>query len=126
MTIGFGAFAFATAAAALAAARRSARVGIGIGIADDERQALRIGRPFVALQAALDVGELKGFAAAADRAATPGCPSPCPGRDEVNDRYLPSGLQRGVDSLSGLDVICRSLLAVEADRPDVGVAACPP
>src|SRR6185295_1932102 len=33
-----------------------------------------------------------------------------PGREEVNARYLPSGLQRGELSLSALEVIWRSLL----------------
>src|SRR6185503_10311539 len=37
-------------------------------------------------------------------------PRALPGRDEVNERYLPSGLQRGEFSLSELKVICRSLL----------------
>src|SRR5215471_15584284 len=35
-------------------------------------------------------------------------PFALPGRDEVNDRYLPSGLNRGLDSLSLLDVSWRS------------------
>src|SRR6185295_824521 len=37
-------------------------------------------------------------------------PRALPGRDEVNEMYLPSGLQRGELSLSELKVICRSLL----------------
>src|SRR6185369_979897 len=37
-------------------------------------------------------------------------PRALPGRDDVNDRYLPSGLKRGEFSLSLLKVICRSLL----------------
>src|SRR5215213_2468890 len=37
-------------------------------------------------------------------------PRALPGRDEVNEMYLPSGLQRGELSLSVLKVICRSLL----------------
>src|SRR5215216_1206500 len=37
-------------------------------------------------------------------------PRALPGREEVNERYLPSGLQRGEFSLSLLKVICRSLL----------------
>jgi hypothetical protein len=37
-------------------------------------------------------------------------PRALPGRDEVNDKYLPSGLQRGNRSLSLLNVICLSLL----------------
>src|SRR5918993_3101833 len=32
------------------------------------------------------------------------CPPFAPCRDETNDRYLPSGLQRGDDSPSGVDV----------------------
>src|SRR5690242_1773718 len=36
-------------------------------------------------------------------------PRALPGRDEVNEMYLPSGLQRGEPSLSWLKVICRSL-----------------
>src|SRR6476660_4267050 len=35
-------------------------------------------------------------------------PRALPGRDDVNERYLPSGLQRGEFSLSLLKVICRS------------------
>src|SRR5437899_1795837 len=37
-------------------------------------------------------------------------PRALPGRDDVNERYLPSGLQRGDDSLSCPHVIWRSLL----------------
>src|SRR6185369_10005795 len=37
-------------------------------------------------------------------------PRVLPGRDDVNEMYLPSGLQRGEVSLSWLKVICRSLL----------------
>src|SRR6185437_16048382 len=37
-------------------------------------------------------------------------PRALPARDDVNERYLPSGLQRGEFSLSWLKVICRSLL----------------
>src|SRR5215213_11339889 len=37
-------------------------------------------------------------------------PRALPGRDEVNEMYLPSGLQRGELSLSLLKVICRLLL----------------
>src|ERR1041384_7239367 len=37
-------------------------------------------------------------------------PRVLPGRDDVKERYLPSGLQRGELSLSLLKVICRSLL----------------
>ena len=75
----------------------------GIGVLDDEDQPLAVGRPGVVGDAALDVGELDRFAAGAVRAARPArCFAPC--RDETNDRYRPSGLQRGRDSPSGVDV----------------------
>ncbi len=69
---GLGSGSAGAASAATAAGGRgrrgSAALGIlriGIGIADHHRQARRIGRPFVALQASLDLGELHRFTAAA-------------------------------------------------------------
>ena len=53
------------AAAGVAGAAGLSGIGtIGIGIGDHQGQALRIGGPFVAVQAAFDVGKLQGFAAA--------------------------------------------------------------
>src|SRR2546430_9584194 len=40
-----------------------------------------------------------------------------PGRDDVNDRYLLSGLQRGDDSLSWLEVTWRSFVPSNPANP---------
>jgi len=70
------------------------------------------------LKPTLNLGQLKRLAAAAieqpDLIALG-----LSGRDEVNDRYFPSGLKRGDASLSVLEGDLAFALSVDADRPDV-------
>ena len=60
-------------------------------------------------ETALDIGELHGFAAVAGQQPDLVAVA-APGREEVNARYFPSGLQRGAFSLWSLLVTWRSVL----------------
>src|SRR6185295_1193464 len=74
-----------------------------IRVFDDEDQTLRIRRPGIGRDPALDVADLDRLPAGA-RFISHNCPPLAPWREDTNDRYLLSGLQRGCDSPSGEEV----------------------
>src|SRR6185369_12746329 len=94
---------------------------VRIRIADHQREALRIGRPFVALQPSLDLGQLKRLAAAAIQqphlvalrlAGT--------GRSERQILAVRAEAGRRLALGAGRNLAL--VLAVEADGPDMSVA----
>ena len=91
-----------------------------VGIADHQREPPRIGRPFVALQVALHVGKLRGFAAGPveqpDLAAF-GLSRP---RREERQVFIVGTPARRVLVL-GAGRHPEVATAVDADHPDVGI-----
>ena len=106
--------------------RRGAAVGrrvgrLRIGIADDEDETLRVGRPLVALQTALHLGQLKRFAAASiEQPHLIAARLAGPGRGEREIAAVGTVLRRGLAVLARRDLPL--VLSVDVHGPDVRAA----